>query len=214
MGRLDGRIAVVSGGASGIGRAAAIRLASEGAIVEIIDKDDARTACQAIVADGGKAASAICDVTQEEQVNSVARTVEDRHGRIDIIVNSAGILTRREPWYLRSRADLERFIDVNYLGAYGLMKALHSLLKKSSHGRIIMIGSRTVFTANADMAGYVESKAAVTALTRNPRTRSRTIRHHRKCSRSRHDCHTRYARPLGGGDVRQRNGGAGHQAPA
>jgi NAD(P)-dependent dehydrogenase (short-subunit alcohol dehydrogenase family) len=166
MGRLDGRIAVVSGGASGIGRAVALRLALEGAIIEIVDKDDAAGTCDAIIAAGGKAASAICDVTDEGQVNAVARTLEVRHGRVDILVNGAGILTGRGPWHARSRADLQRFIDANYLGAYSLAKTLYSLLTRSLHGRVIMIGSRTVFTANADMAGYVESKAAVTALTR------------------------------------------------
>lgn len=166
MRRLYGRIAVVSGAASGIGRATAKRLTSDGAIVEIIDKDDAGPTCAEIGAAGGKAEFNLCDITDEKQIAASVRSIANRHGKVDILVNNAGILTGRRPWHTVSRDEIERFIQVNYLGLFSLTKAIYPLMKKSTCGRIVMIGSRTVFTGNPGMAGYVESKSAVTGFTR------------------------------------------------
>ena len=166
MRRLDGRIAIVSGGASGIGCATAKRLASDGATIEIIDKDDARPVCAEIAAMGGTVQNNRCDITDEKQIAAAVQSIEVRHGRVDILVNNAGILTARKPWHLKSRDELERFMQVNYLALYSLTRAFYPLLKKSIHGRIVMVGSRTVFVGNPGMAGYIESKAAVMGLTR------------------------------------------------
>ena len=166
MRRLDGRIAIVSGGASGIGCATAKRLASDGATIEIIDKDDARPVCAGIAAMGGTVQNNRCDITDEKQIAAAVQSIEVRHGRVDILVNNAGILTARKPWHLKSRDELERFMQVNYLALYSLTRAFYPLLKKSIHGRIVMVGSRTVFVGNPGMAGYIESKAAVMGLTR------------------------------------------------
>jgi NAD(P)-dependent dehydrogenase (short-subunit alcohol dehydrogenase family) len=166
MRRLEGRIAVVSGGASGIGRATAKRLATDGAVLEIIDKEDASPVCAEIAAIGGTAQANRCDVTDGKQVAAATKLIEIRHGKVDILVNNAGILTTRKPWHLKSRDELERFMLVNYLALYSLTQAFYPLIKKSTHGRIIMMGSRTVFVGSPGMAGYIESKAAVMGLTR------------------------------------------------
>ena len=166
MQRLSGRIAVVSGGASGIGRAAAKRLADEGAILEIIDKQEASSTCAEIAAAGGTARYSLCDVTDENQVSASVRSIEVRHSKVDILVNNAGILTDRKPWHMKSRDELEKFMKVNYLGVYELSKAIYPLIKRSSCGRIVIIGSRTAFMGIPGMAGYIESKAAVMGLTR------------------------------------------------
>jgi NAD(P)-dependent dehydrogenase (short-subunit alcohol dehydrogenase family) len=166
MRHLNGRIAVVSGGASGIGRATAKRLALEGAILEIIDKDDAGLTCGEIVAAGGAAQFNLCDITDEKQIAASVQSIEVRHNKVDILVNNAGILSDRRPWHMKSRDELERFIQVNYLGLYSLTRAVYPLIKKSTCGRIVIIGSRTVFTGNPGMAGYIESKSAVTGFTR------------------------------------------------
>jgi NAD(P)-dependent dehydrogenase (short-subunit alcohol dehydrogenase family) len=166
MGRLDGRIAVVSGGASGIGRATAKRLAAEGARLEILDRHDAAATCGEVVTAGGVAVAAMCDVTAADQVTAAVASIAERHGRVDILVNNAGILIDRRPWHTRSRQDLERFIGVNYIGAYALTRELYPLLQRSQCGRIVMMASRTALVGNAEMAGYVESKAALMALTK------------------------------------------------
>jgi NAD(P)-dependent dehydrogenase (short-subunit alcohol dehydrogenase family) len=164
--RLSERIAVVSGGASGIGRATANRLAAEGAIVEIIDKNDAGPICAEIVGAGGVAASVVCDVTDDGQIAAAVEAIRARRGRVDILVNNAGVLIDRRPWHSRTRAEIERFMTVNYFGAFALAKAVYPLISASRCGRIIVVGSRTVFIGNAGMSGYVESKAAVMSFVR------------------------------------------------
>jgi len=166
MRRLYGRIAVVSGGASGIGRATAKRLATDGAVLEIIDKDDASPVCAEIAAMGGTAQNNRCDLTDEKQIAAAVQSIEVRHGKVDILVNNAGVLTPRKAWHLKSRDELERFMQVNYLAVYSLTQAFYPLIKKSTYGRIVMVGSRTVFVGTPGMAGYIESKAAVMGLTR------------------------------------------------
>jgi NAD(P)-dependent dehydrogenase (short-subunit alcohol dehydrogenase family) len=164
--RLHERIAVVSGGASGIGRAAAKRLAAEGAIVEILDRDDAGSTCAEIAVAGGTATCGLCDVTDDGQIAAAVEAIRGRRGRVDILVNSAGVLTDRRPWLTRSREELERFMQVNYFGVFALAKAIYPLILPSPCGRIIVVGSRTVFMGNPGMSGYVESKAAVTVFVR------------------------------------------------
>jgi len=164
--RLGDRIAVVSGGASGIGRAIAKRLAAEGAIVEILDRNDADAVCAEIAAAGGTATACVCDVGDDAAIAAAAEVIRARRGRVDILVNGAGILTDRRPWNERSREEIERFVKVNYLGVFALTKAIYPLIQPSRHGRIIVVGSRTAFTGNPGMSGYVESKAAAMGFVR------------------------------------------------
>ena len=166
MSRLANRVAVVTGGAEGLGRTAALRLASEGAMLEILDIKDAAAACAQISKAGGKANAILCDTTNEEQIQRAAAEIDARHGRVDILVNNAGILSGRSPWHTLSRADVERYIDVNYLGYFLVTKALYPLIKKSKTPRVIMVASRTYFLANPGQMAYVASKGAVMGMTR------------------------------------------------
>jgi NAD(P)-dependent dehydrogenase (short-subunit alcohol dehydrogenase family) len=166
MSRLKDRVAVVTGAAAGLGRAAAVRLASEGAIVEILDKDDASAAVAEIQAAGGRAHSQICDTTNEEQVAQCVSAIGARHGRVDILVNNAGILSSRKPFHELSKQEVERFIRINYLGYFVVTKALYPWLKKSQRGRLINVASRTYFLANPGQMAYVASKGAVMGMTR------------------------------------------------
>ena len=167
MGRLDGRIAVVSGAASGIGRAIALRLAADGADLGLIDvKDQSETA--GLVRDrGGRAETWTCDVTDEQQVGSTLEAVGSRFDRVDVLVNNAGILSDRKPWYEHTRADVERFITVNYIGYFLVTKAAYPFLKKSTiPARIVNVASRTFFSAPPGQMGYIASKGAVIGMTR------------------------------------------------
>jgi len=164
--RLQDRVAVVTGGATGIGKATAVRLAAEGASIEILDLNDASAECQEIRASGGKAQSQICDVTNEEQIQLAARKIDQQHGRVDILVNNAGILSGRKPWHTLQREEVNRYIQVNYIGYFLMSQAMYPLIKKSKHGRIINVASRTYFLANPGQMAYVASKGAVMGMTR------------------------------------------------
>ena len=165
-GRLEGRIAVISGAAVGLGKAAALRLAREGAKIEILDIKDASETAREIRAAGGEAHSAICDCSDEEQVGRAVNEIEGRHGRIDILVNNAGILTGRKPWHTLSKEEVNRYVQVNYIGYFVVTKAFYPLIKKSQTPRVIMVASRTYFLANPGQMAYVASKGAVMGMTR------------------------------------------------
>jgi 3-oxoacyl-[acyl-carrier protein] reductase len=166
MNRLENRVAVVSGAAAGLGRAIALRLAAEGAAIEILDREDAAEVCADIRAAGGSANATLCDVTNETQIASAAEGVKARHGQIDILLNNAGILSGRSPWHTLAREEMERFIDVNFLGYFLVSKAFYPIIRKNSAGRIINVASRTYFLANPGQMAYVASKGAVMGMTR------------------------------------------------
>ena len=166
MSRLKDRVAVVSGAAVGIGKAIALRLATEGARIEILDIRDAADACAEIRRAGGEAASAICDVTKEDQIKEAVDDIGARHGRVDILVNNAGILSGRTPWHQLTYDEVNRFVQINYLGYFLVSKAIYPLLKKSQCGRLINVASRTYFLANPGQMAYVAAKGAVMGMTR------------------------------------------------
>ena len=166
MNRLQNRIAVISGAAAGIGKAAAVRLAAEGAIVEILDLKAASETVNEIRAAGGTANAEICDVTNEGQIAQAVSAIEARHGHVDILINNAGILSGKTPWHELSYEEMNRFVQVNYLGYFLVSKAIYPLLKKSQHGRLINIASRTYFLANPGQMAYVAAKGAVMGMTR------------------------------------------------
>ena len=165
-GRLEGRVAVVTGAAVGLGKAAAVRLAAEGCKMEILDLQDAGEAVAEIRAAGGDAHSVICDCTEEDQIAAAVAAIEGRHGRVDILVNNAGILTARKPWHTLSKEEVTRYVNVNYVGYFLVTKAFYPLIKKSTTPRVIMVASRTYFLANPGQLAYVASKGAVMGMTR------------------------------------------------
>jgi NAD(P)-dependent dehydrogenase (short-subunit alcohol dehydrogenase family) len=164
--RLKGKVAVVTGGASGMGRGAALTLAAEGAAVEILDRQEARAVCEEIGKAGGRAYAMPCDTTDDAALERCARAIGDRHGRIDILVNNAGILQGRAPWHSTTREEMNRFLQVNFMGYFLTAKAMYPLLKKSTAGRIINVASRTFFLANPGQMAYVAAKGAVWGMTR------------------------------------------------
>lgn len=166
MSRLEGRVAVISGAATGLGKAAALRLASEGARIEILDMKDASDTCEEIRNKGGVANSNICDVTDESQLAAAADAIQQRYEYVDILVNNAGILSGRSPWNSLSRDDVDRFMQTNYIGYYLTTKTIHPLMSQSNCGRIINVASRTYFLANPGQMAYVAAKGAVMGMTR------------------------------------------------
>jgi NAD(P)-dependent dehydrogenase (short-subunit alcohol dehydrogenase family) len=167
MGKLDDRIALVSGAASGIGRAIARRLAEEGASLALLDVKDQADTLKLLRDDGGQAEAWTADVTDEDQVNGALTAMGERFGRIDVLVNNAGILSGRKPWYEHTKAEVERFVNINYIGYFLVSKAAYPWLKKSEvPARIINVASRTFFSAPPGQMAYIASKGAVIGMTR------------------------------------------------
>jgi len=164
--RLKDRVAVVTGGAAGLGRAAAIRLSDEGCAVEILDLSDGSEVTAAIRNKGGRAEAMVCDCTDEGQIAKAAAEIEGRHGRVDILVNNAGILAPKKAWHTLDKAEVERYIDVNDVGYFLVSKAMYPLIRKSKTPRIINVASRTYFLGNPGQMAYVASKGAVLGFTR------------------------------------------------
>ena len=161
---LNGRAAVITGGARGLGRAAAERLAEEGVKVGILDL---RGGEAEEVARGLNGAAFECDTTNEEQLAAAMQGAAERLGGIDILVNNAGLIAQRKDWHAWTKEEVERFAQVNYIGYFLAIKAAHSYLKASGNGRIINVASRTFFMGNPGQTPYVSAKGAVIGLSWN-----------------------------------------------
>ena len=155
---LNGRSAVITGGARGLGKAAAERLASEGVSVAIVDLrlDEASEVAKSL---GGYAFEA--DTTNEEQLARAINDSANALNGIDILINNAGLIAPRRDWQSWTKEDLEKFAEVNYIGYFLAIKAAYPFLKASGNGRIINVASRTFFMGNPGQTPYVSAKGAV-----------------------------------------------------
>src|SRR5262249_15088581 len=161
-----GQVAVITGAASGLGLAIAKRLASEGARVAMIDMSEAQLASAA--KDVGENASVfIFDVTSEPQVNGCISHIADQFGRIDILVNSAGITGKTNVKTHEVELDDFKFVfDVNVNGSFLTSRAVLPMMLKQNYGRILHIASIAGKEGNAGMLAYSASKAAVIGMTK------------------------------------------------
>jgi NAD(P)-dependent dehydrogenase (short-subunit alcohol dehydrogenase family) len=167
MGRLERKVAIVTGGGRGLGRAIALALASEGAHVTVTGrtKSDLEEVVQRIEKSGGDAGAVATNIIDESGVNALVDGVVTRFGRIDILVNNAGTILRK-PTLESTTAEWRQVIDVNVTGTYlcAVAAGRHMVLARS--GRIINIASVVGGGGRAGMAAYCASKAAVMNLTR------------------------------------------------
>ena len=143
MDRVKGKIAVVTGGASGIGRATAILLSKEGAEVAIadIDGDGGREVVDQIKKSGGRAGCWHMDVTDEEEVKRIFDEINREYGRIDILVNNAGIPGGDKATHETSTAEWERTINVDLRGVFFCTKYAIPYLQKAGGGSIVNVSS-------------------------------------------------------------------------
>jgi 3-oxoacyl-[acyl-carrier protein] reductase len=166
---LTGRTAVVTGAASGIGRATALRLAQYGATVACADRERdgaARTAADIETSSGGGRARAYTlDVTDSDAVHAVVADVVARGGRLDVMVNVAGI-PHTSPVVGTSEADLDRVLAVNLKGTFFGCQAAAAAMTAQGHGSIVNVASSAIDTLRPNVACYAMSKAAVTQLTK------------------------------------------------
>ncbi|MCC6174507.1 MAG: SDR family oxidoreductase [Chloroflexi bacterium] len=166
--RVAGKTIVVTGGATGIGRAVAELLGKEGATIVVADRNTeaGAQAAQTIVADGGVARFVETDVSREEECVRLIRETVDAYGRIDGLANVAGIYPRAS--LTDTTLDLWRTImAVNLEGPFVLCREAAPQMVKAGGGSIVNIGSMTGFGGGANLTAYSVSKGALLTLTRN-----------------------------------------------
>lgn len=167
--RLQGKVAVVTGAAQGIGATYARALAEEGARVCISDVLDTAACVTAVKGTGGDAFGIKCDVTDADSVKAMVDAVVARWGRVDILVNNAGLFGNLllKPFEEITSAEFDKVMSVNVRGSFECVKAVVPHMKKQRYGKIMNVASGTVFKGTPMLLHYVTSKGAVVAMTRS-----------------------------------------------
>lgn len=164
------RVAIVTGGSRGIGRACALRLAEAGCDVAVLyagNDEAARETVEAIEALGRRARAWKCDVANAEECAAVCKEVTSELGCVDVLVNNAGV-TRDNLLGRIKDDDFDRVIDVNLKGAFNMVKALYrTWLRNKGTGRIVNVSSVVGLMGNAGQANYAASKAGLIGLTKS-----------------------------------------------
>jgi len=166
VGRLDGRVAVVTGAGRGIGAAEAIKMAQEGAKIAVLDlsAEAGQDTVEAVEKAGTEAVAVACDVSSSKMVGAAFEEVAHRFGRIDILVNNAGLL-RDNLLFKMSEDDWDKVMDVHLKGSFLCTKAVQKYMVEQEYGKIIMTSS-IVALGNKGQANYSAAKGGLQALAR------------------------------------------------
>jgi len=164
MRRFEGRVAVVSGAAQGLGKAVARRLGEEGATIVSVDinGDGAAATAKAI---GGASFAQSCDIGDPDSVARLFSTVEAKAKKLDVLINVAAIVPF-VPWDQLTFEEWRRVMRVNLDGLYLMCRAGSDLMRKNGYGRIVNFSSNSIFAGTPNMAHYVASKGGVLTFTR------------------------------------------------
>lgn len=169
MNRLEGSVAVVTGGSVGIGRAACVRLAEEGAAVAITDvrEGEGHALAAEIAAAGGTAAFWRLDVSREADVQQVFAAVTARFGPMTVLVNNAGIAGVNKPTHEITEAEWDALMAVNVKGVFFCTKHAIPAMRQAGRGSIINLSSIYGLIGAGDVPPYHASKGAVRLMTKN-----------------------------------------------
>ncbi len=169
MGRLDGRVAIVTGAGRGIGVHYAKALAEEGAKVCCSDILDTENTVNIIKQAGGEAIGNRCDVTDPDQVRAMVAETVEAFGKVDIMVTNAAIFAdlQQRSFMEIPEEEWDRVMAVNTRGVFSCVKAVVPEMRKNGYGKIVNIASGTVFKGTPMMLHYVSSKGAMVAFTRS-----------------------------------------------
>lgn len=168
MGKLDGKVAIVTGGARGIGRAISLRLAAEGALINIWDVLDASQTVEMIENEGGKARYTKVDITNSTDVKAQVDAIVNEFGSIDIMVNNAGVLSNHENLLTVTDEIWAREITVDLTGTFYCCRAVAEHMIRQQSGKIVNIGSLAANTGRFSTSpAYSAAKAGVLGLTRS-----------------------------------------------
>jgi NAD(P)-dependent dehydrogenase (short-subunit alcohol dehydrogenase family) len=165
--RLQDKTAVITGAASGIGHAIALKFASEGAAVVAADLDGeaAMGLADGIEADGGSAIGIGADITKRSEIDAMVAAAIEKFGRIDVLVNNAGSRIIK-PFLEHTEEDWRRMLDVNLTGHFLCCQAVIPHMLETGGGRIINMASIASYVGRPNRAGYVAAKGGLLSLTR------------------------------------------------
>jgi 3-oxoacyl-[acyl-carrier protein] reductase len=168
MAELQGRIALITGGAQGIGRAIAQELAAAGAVLALADVNEAKLAetVAEFASAGVQAHAFIINVSSQESIEAGAKAVLEKFGKVEILINNAGV-TRDNLMLRMKRADWDLVLSINLTGAFVLTQALLSPMLKNRWGRIVNIASVVGRAGQAGQVNYSASKAGLIGFTRS-----------------------------------------------
>ena len=165
---LKGKVSIITGGARGIGRAIALRFAKEGSCIAVCDvnPDTLSEAKKEIEATGREVLAEKVDVTDQKEVQRFTQKVLDKFGKIDILINNAGI-TRDGLMVRMKDADWDAVLNVNLKGTFNCTKIVTKVMMKQRAGKIVNIASIIGIVGNAGQANYAASKGGVIAFTKS-----------------------------------------------
>lgn len=169
MGRLEGKVAVVTGAARGIGATLAKAFAAEGAKVVVTDISDTAATVDAIKSVGGQALGAKMDVTNNDDIAAMVKTTEAAFGPIECLLNNAGMFAtvKLKPFWEISEDEWDRVMRINVRGGFQVVKGVLPSMRRAGRGKIVNVSSGTVFHGGGGHMHYVASKGGVIAMTRS-----------------------------------------------